>query len=349
MSKAKKIKTAVAVILSIAVFLLVFFLLQRLVTPKYASGIVEGGFVREYYDDAPDHDVIFIGDCEVYENFSPVTLWEEYGINSYIRGSAEQYIFQSYYLLEDTLLYEKPKAVVFNIQSLQFSSSRSEAYNRMTIDGMKWSKYKVGAINASMTEEENMIEYIFPILRYHSRITELEADDFRYLFSNKKVSHNGYYMRVDVRPVGAIPSVKPLPDYSFGDEAWDYLDKIADACLREGVQLVLIKAPSLFPHWYDEWDAQVKEYAAKRELPYYNMIELAEEIGIDYSTDTYDGGLHMNLSGAEKCARWIGKILQNDYSLEDRKGESELAASWEVKIADYEKEIEEQKKKYNIE
>jgi len=79
------------------------------------------------------------------------------------------------------------------------------------------------------------------------------------------------------------------------------------------------------------------------------MIELAEEIGIDYSTDTYDGGLHMNLSGAEKCARWIGKILQNDYSLEDRKGESELAASWEVKIADYEKEIEEQKKKYNIE
>lgn len=31
--------------------------------------------------------MIFIGDCELYENISPVTLWEEYGINSYIRGT----------------------------------------------------------------------------------------------------------------------------------------------------------------------------------------------------------------------------------------------------------------------
>lgn len=348
MAKSRKTKTVITVISSVMVFLLAFFGLQRLVTPKYASGIVEGGFVREYYADKPDHDVIFIGDCEVYENFSPITLYREYGINSYIRGSAEQYIFQSYYLLEDTFRYEKPKVVVFNIQSLQFSSSRSEAYNRMTIDGMKWSKYKLGAINASKTDEESVIEYIFPILRYHSRITELEADDFKYFFTNKKVSHNGYYMRVDVRPVGAIPAVKPLPDYSFDQDSWDYLDKIADACAREGVQLVLIKAPSIFPHWYDEWDEQVKEYAAKRALPYYNMIELADEIGLDYSTDTYDGGLHMNLSGAEKCARWIGRILVDEYNLADRRGESELDAAWDAKIADYNREIEEQKQKYDI-
>ena len=349
MIRSKKLKIVLTVAISLAVIILTLFFLQRLLMPKYASGIVEGGFVREYYDDTPGHDVIFIGDCEVYENFSPITLWQEYGINSYIRGSAEQYIFQSYYLLEDTFLHEKPKTVVFNIQSLQFAESRSEAYNRMTIDGMRWSKYKVGAINSSMTEGESFIEYLFPILRYHSRITELEADDVRYMFAHKKVSHNGYYMRVDVRPVEAIPSVKPLSDYSFDQRAWDYLDKIANACEREGVQLILIKAPSLFPHWYDEWDEQVKEYANKRSLPYYNMLELTEEIGIDYSTDTYDMGSHMNLSGAEKCASWIGRILSEDYGVPDRRGESELDKAWEVKIADYNSEIEEQKIKYNIE
>ncbi|MBQ1768546.1 MAG: SGNH/GDSL hydrolase family protein, partial [Oscillospiraceae bacterium] len=187
----KRLKTAVAVILSVALVIGVLAILQRLLVPKYVDGIVEGAFVKEYYSEEMDHDVIFIGDCEVYENFSPAVLWKNYGINSYIRGSAEQYIFQSYYLLEDTFLCEKPKVVIFNIQSLQFDYSRSEAYNRMSIEGMRWSKYKVGAINASMTEEESFIDYVFPILRYHSRWSELTADDLKYMFTSPTVTHNG--------------------------------------------------------------------------------------------------------------------------------------------------------------
>ena len=108
----KRLKTAVAVILSVALVIGVLAILQRLLVPKYVDGIVEGAFVKEYYSEEMDHDVIFIGDCEVYENFSPAVLWKNYGINSYIRGSAEQYIFQSYYLLEDTFLCEKPKVVM---------------------------------------------------------------------------------------------------------------------------------------------------------------------------------------------------------------------------------------------
>ena len=83
--------------------------------PKYMDDVMEGGMVQEYYDEVKDHDVIFIGDCELYENISPAVLWEEYGINSYIRGSAQQLVWQSYYLLEETLTYEKPEVVVFNV------------------------------------------------------------------------------------------------------------------------------------------------------------------------------------------------------------------------------------------
>ena len=126
-------------VITLAVIITGLALLQRLLMPKYVDGIVEGAFVKEYYQEEKDHDVLFIGDCEVYENFSPKVLWEKYGINSYIRGSAEQYIFQSYYLLEDALRYETPKVVVFNIQSLQFNEAQSEAYNRMSIEGMRWS------------------------------------------------------------------------------------------------------------------------------------------------------------------------------------------------------------------
>ena len=341
-------KRIAAVIITLLVAAGVLFLLERLLVPKYVDDVVEGAFVAEYYkEENKDFDVIFIGDCEVYENFSPVVLWNEYGINSYIRGSAEQYIWQSYYLLEDTLRYHKPQVVVFNIQSLQFNESQSEAYNRMSIEGMRWSASKVGAIKASMTEDEHFIEYVFPLLRYHSRWNELTKADFEYMFHSKQVTHNGYFMRIDARPAEDVPPGRPLADYSFGDKAMMYLDKIRLLCEKNDIKLLLIKAPSLYPEWYEEYEMQVEDYAETYGLPYINFLEIQDQTGIDYTTDTYDGGLHMNLSGAEKLADYIGPVLL-DMGASDRRGDPELDAIWEQNNADYEAEIKEQEALYGL-
>ena len=184
-------KKIIASILIIAFLIAGLWFAQRLLMPKYMGKIVEGAMVEEYYKETTDHDVIFIGDCEVYENFSTMKLWEEYGITSYIRGSSQQLIWQSYYLLEETLKYEKPKVVVFNVLSLKYDKPQKEAYNRMTLDGMKWSGSKVNDIKASMTEDESFIDYVFPILRYHSRWTELTGDDIKYIFENIGIRAHG--------------------------------------------------------------------------------------------------------------------------------------------------------------
>lgn len=344
-----KRKTFVKIFITIICTLGILYFLQRLLMPKYTSGIVEGAFTASYYNEEnKDFDVIFVGDCEVYENFSPVTLWQNYGINSYIRGNAEQYIWQSYYMLEDVLRYDTPKVVIFNVQSLQFSESQSEAYNRMTLEGMRWSSSKVKAILASMKEDESFLDYVFPILRYHTRWNELTADDFTYMFKSKKVTHNGYYMRVDVLPAENVPTGRRLLDYSFGEKAWKYLDMMADLCEENGIELILIKAPSLYPYWYDEWDEQVRDYAENKDLRYINFLELTEEIGIDYNTDTYDAGLHMNLSGAEKLADYIGGVLSREYEVPDRRNEESLSKIWEQKIEDYEAEKAEQYEYYGM-
>lgn len=345
----KKGQTTLKIAVAALIVLVSLFLLQRLLMPKYVDDVVEGAFVAEYYNEEKDHDVIFVGDCEVYENFSPVVLWQEYGINSYIRGSAEQYIWQSYYLLEDTLRYETPDVVIFNIQSLQFSESQREAYNRMSLEGMKWSATKVKAIFASMKDNEHFLDYVFPILRYHSRWSELTAADVEYMFKTKRVSHNGYYMRVDVKAAENVPQGKPLADYNFGENAWKYLEKMTALCKEKGIQLILIKAPSLYPYWYPEWEAQVEEYAEKNNLPYINFLELVDELGIDYTTDTYDGGLHMNLSGAEKLSHYMGRVLREDAGLPDRRGEAELSAVWAEKTAAYEEEKQAQYQYYGME
>ncbi len=380
--------------------------LQRLVAPKYVEDLMEGGFTDAYYREAGGHQVLMVGDCELYENFDPVTLWEKYGIDSYIRGNAQQLAWQSYYLLKEALRYETPKAVVFNVLELKYNEPQKEEYNRLTIDGMKWSFDKWNLIRASMTKGESMMEYIFPILRYHARITQLTKEDLKYYWgSDVKNTVAGYYMRTDVSPyeigqwgeenyVGTYSdehapqkldlenkgqaadggwsaeadgddlgeneseegwsaeadgaaldetaSDASITDLNAGEESGDrkeveplgehamhYLDLIRELCEEKGIRLLLVKAPSVSPVWYAKWEEQITAYAKRYSLDYINYLELVDEIGIDFSKDTYDEGLHMNYSGAVKCADYLGRYLSEHYKLEDKRTDPLASEKWQ--------------------
>ena len=334
--KKNRIKKLIWIISFVLVLVGALWFLQRLLVPKYVEENEEGLLSGEYYDNAGDNDVLFIGDCEVYSNFSPIKLWQDYGITSVIRGTPQQEIWNSYYMLKDTLRYETPKVVVFNVFSMQYDKPRSEAFNRLTLDGMRWSSVKSEAIKASMTEGESYLSYVFPILRFHSRWSELTSEDFKYLFSTEKLTHNGYLMRVDTKPVDVLPEPVPKADYTYSDTDWEWLDKIRDLCKENGITLILIKSASCYPYWYEEWDQQIKDYAEKNQLTYVNFLEHGDETGIDYTTDTFDAGLHLNLSGAEKSSAWFGKILQKQPGITDRRGDAALSEKWQEKIEFYE-------------
>lgn len=319
------------ILIIIVIFILLFLFFTRLLSPKYATSLVEGSMISQYYNESKDHEVVFIGDCEVYANFSPMVMYEEEGIKAYIRGSSQQLIWQSYYILEETLKYEIPKVVVFNVNSMRYSEPVSEEYNRLTIDYMKWSKQKVDIINASMTEEESIWYYIFPILRYHSRYDKLTEEDFEYLFKRKDNTFNGFLVNKNVKPVENLPVQRKLATYQFEDICYDYLNKITKLCKDNGIELVLIKAPSLYPYWYDEYDEQIRNYAEENDIAFYNLKNNVEEIGIDYSADTYDGGLHLNLNGATKLSKFFAKLLKENYNLTDCRGDS----LYEQKLEEY--------------
>ena len=328
-------KHIICLTLCLCVLVLAVWLLGKLTEPKYMSDVKEGAMTAEYYGEKTPHDVIFIGDCEVYENFSPVSMWREKGITSYIRGSAQQLIWQSYHLLEEGFERESPKVVVYNVQAMKYSEPQSEAYNRMTIDGMPLSETKLHAIHDSMTEGESVLSYFIPLLRWHSRWSELKAEDFEYMFTRDRVTVAGYLMQTAVRPMTQLPSAPILEDPAIGDICWEYLDRIRSLCENNGATLILIKSPSLYPHWYDEWDEQVSAYAEKNGLDYINFLPLADGIGIDMQTDTYDGGLHLNVYGAEKLGRYFAGILSEKYGVPDRSADKAIAADWAEKCAVY--------------
>ena len=330
------------IILILLVFTIIFVLLNRLVMPKYQDDLVEGHMIKEYYKETKNHEVIFVGDCEVYANFSPLEMYKSYGITSYVRGTSQQMIWQSYEIIKETLKYEKPKVIVLNVNSMRYDQPVSEAYNRLTIDNMKWSKEKIDIIKESMTDDEHFIDYVFPILRYHSRITELTKEDFKYFFKEKNVTFNGFLINKKIKPYTSFPTKKKLASYQFKDNVYDYLDKIVQLTKENQIKLVLIKAPSIYPYWYQEYEDQIVEYAKKNNLDYYNFINLVDDIGIDYNYDTYDGGLHLNLTGATKLSKYFGEILKDKYKLTDYRDNFDVNSIYSNKLVLYNKAIEEE-------
>ncbi len=333
----RRIKILICVLAIVLTTVALLGFLQALVVPKYMSSSLEGNLVSEYYDETTPHDVIFIGDCEVYEGITPPTLWEQYGITSYVRGSAQQLTWHSYYLLEEMLERETPKVVVFNVLALKYGKPQNEAYNRMTLDGMEWSRTKIDAIRASMTPDETFLSYVFPLLRFHSRWSEISSEDFRYLLHRDSVSHNGYLMQTDILPMTEEIEPFPLTEHTLPRTSMEYLDNMRALCEARGVELVLIKAPtnSWRYYWYEEWNEQITAYAAQNGLDYYDFTALCEDIGIDWTTDTYDAGAHLNVYGAEKFTSYFGKILSEKYGVEDRRGDAELSAVWAEKVNAY--------------
>ena len=56
---------------------------------------------------------------------------------------------------------------------------------------------------------------------------------------------------------------------------------------------------------------------------------------MDFSTATYDSGLHLNLYGAEKLSRWFGQWLTENGGVEDRREQEEYTRVWNEKSAAY--------------
>lgn len=312
----------------------------KLVSLKYINLYPEGSFISDYYKEKYSHDVIFLGDCEAYTSFSPMTIYKETGLTSFVRGNSQQLIGQSYYILKETLTYETPKVVVLSVGGMRYNRYIKEEYNRLLLDKMKWSQEKLELIKYSKMSQENFLSYMFPILRYHSRITELTKDDIDYLFKDKVVSHNGFIINQEIKPLTVLPAKKILDNYNFSDENILFLNKIIKLCKENGITLILVKSPTLYPYWYEEYDNYIVEFAKNNNLDYYNLLKLRDEIKIDFNYDTYDGGVHLNLNGAEKLSKYFANLLVEKYNLVKHL-DDKIKMDYNEKYERYEKEINE--------
>ena len=185
-------KRIIPAVLSVALLLAALMLVQAVLIPSRYDNR-EGHLLCGYYGVSDKHDVIFVGDCEIYEGIVPAVLYEKFGMTSYVRGSSQQTVWQSYHVLEETLAQDPDvKVVVFNVLALKYGKTPTESISRMTLEDMRWSASKLQAIKASMTEDESFLSYFMPILRYHDRWSELTAADLAHTFlKHEDITHQG--------------------------------------------------------------------------------------------------------------------------------------------------------------
>ncbi len=313
--------------------LMLLHVMSRLVEPKYVASSQEGNLISEYYresDRGREHEIIFIGDCEIYSSFVPPLLYEKYGITSFVRASPSQSMAQSYYLLCETLKYEKPRVVVLGVYAMCKLGGPSEPYNRMTLDGMRMSAEKMYAVSESVGASESIASYFFPLLRFHSRIYELGNEDVKYIFNRPAVSHNGYLMNKGIKAASGDYMSEDVTAGSLPHDNFAYLDKIAEKCNESGVALVIVKPPvsSWRYPWYEHWDDELDSYAKMRDISYYSLS--AEACDVDMMHDSYDGGLHLNVYGAEKVSEYFGAVLAEKYDIGGKRNDV-----WDAKVRSY--------------
>lgn len=269
-------------------FLALFLAVSPLFAPKDNTGgagiheVNAKGFLGEPEDTI---DVLILGDSEAYSGYIPLRIWENYGITSYVCSTGDQMLYQSYSYLEWVLRSQSPKVVVLE----------TNAFYR---------EFTAAQMLGHIAEEQ------FPYLRYHDRWKDLKLSDLQPQVTYTNTQRDkGYLYFTKVVPADTTgymaPSEESQPVPLLNRT---YVEWIRDLCRQEGLQLILVSTPSP-TNWSSYYHNGVAELARELELDYLDMNLMQQEIPIDWSRDSYDGGDHLNYSGACKVTDHMGALL----------------------------------------
>ena len=323
-----------------AITLICLFVLNRVFTPKYIKENTDGRITGEFYTQAKDPDVVFLGASTVHYCVSPDHMWKTSGFTSYDRSNASQTMWQSYYMLKDTLSVTRPSLVVLDVSFVRNGEEFiEEPSSRKAIDGMRDPLAKLGAAMSSKGEDEQVISYFLPVLRFHSRWKELDRDDWVYAFKRIDVTHDGYLMDFSIAKEQHIYENTEPPLPAFPEKSADYLNRIIRECADKGIPLFLMRTPSFQTGWYDEYDEMMDDLCEKEGLAYVNFTKKVEDIGIDVRRDYIDDGQHMNVVGAHKFSEYLGGYLRDNYELPFHDNDA-VSDSWNRKLLAYESAVE---------
>ncbi|MDD6667427.1 MAG: hypothetical protein PUE58_05670 [Lachnospiraceae bacterium] len=282
-----------------ALFLLILFLLLyipgKLLTPKLMNNLDlssgRNGVIPKILSEPADSvDLLIVGDSESYTSIDPRLMFKNYGIRCYAAGQAGATIGESYEILEKSLTRQRPRIVLYESNSL----FRTQPDTNRT-----------GAVIT------NTMEKIFPLIKYHSA--------WKSPFIAKFVkTYKGFRIDTRIKPYrGGNYMRKDMASDDNAEIGWNnirYLEEMKALAEANGAVFIMYSAPSPKNYDYSKHIALTK-LAEKEGIQYVDMNAHNKELKMNWAKDTRDRGDHLNVYGARRATRFMGRYLSEKNDL----------------------------------
>lgn len=300
----------------VAIGLVLVVALGPIFQPK--SNTAEAGMINAssnaFTGEAPNTiDAVFIGDSETYTSLSPMEMWQSHGLATYNCSTSGQTLPYCSTFLNRVLKTQRPKVVFLEANAL---------FRRFSYE-----KVAARAVNDA-----------FPALEYHDRWKQLSLEDFiidpDHTWTD---SLKGFKLRFSYKPTTEETIAKCKA--ANGDKTdvparnRNILKSMKERCEEAGAQLVVISTPTKV-NWNEKRRDTMLEIADEYGIEFIDMNLGEQPVDIDWSCESYDGGDHVNYSGAKKVSAMMADILVNQYGLEDHRGDAAYG-SFDAALPEY--------------
>lgn len=258
-------------------------------------------------------DVLFVGNSLGMCAVNPMELYKNTGITAYNACTAMQMPVETYYVVKKALRRYPIKVILWEANNIP-----------------KGGNDLVDGASAFLTE---VLRYHHPFIKYHSAWRR-KIDGFV-----PRPSFKGYVINEVIRPYtgGEYYNPDDTRVKEIDGEGAFYFDRVKKLCDENHIQLVLYSNPS--PLCYNSLSHNgIIQLAKEKGVDYLDGDADLEQIGIDWSTDTFDEGDHLNLTGTNKMTDYLGRYLAGKYDLEDHRNDAAYE-DWNELYLAYEKEV----------
>lgn len=321
-----KIKAFSKVIAFIVIFLIGLFYAQNVLTDKQEKDYQK--MYGYFQEPANSLDAVFIGASTTYAFWNPLTAWTEKGIAVYSLSNASQPFEITPFLIEDARKTQPDALYIINAtRPIEDDENNDVTIYRFigsypsTLNKFKALNYM---FNLSDTTVSKRLEYMFPIIKFHSRWNEITYFDYNpdeepY----KSASRYSSYLKKSVE------QENPEIDFSdcgeINERMGTVLTDVMNYCKNEKIRTLFV----VMPQGIDDEKRNSRQNTVIKTLEEngFDVLDLRkmnEETGIDYKTDFYDDK-HANLHGSIKITDYISDYLVEHYGFEDKREQDEYS------------------------
>ncbi|MDD6310919.1 MAG: hypothetical protein PUB09_03155 [Firmicutes bacterium] len=302
-----------------------------------------------FYETEEDSvDVLTVGASSVMVSFSPLRLYENTGITSYVRCSSVQAPPVTYLNVKESLKTQKPKLVVVSAYTLllEYDYDEYESWLRRGMDYKKLSidKIKIAKAISDRSEWQTTSSFIFPILRYHARWKNiLNGENHKEHLGEYDYMHGQFpvYKHKTIEDVSAekMAETELAP---ITDDNMYWYDKMITLCKENDIQVLLLVTPDM--RWTTGKHEALQQIADKYDVQFldFNVDDITAKCGIDWETDFYDNH-HVNAPASIKVTDYLSDYIVDTYGFGPSDVSDSVKNQFEEDIVQFKKDLKEKK------